>query len=151
MLWRTGGASVSCSAVRLLFDDEQRATSSELPTAVTAISASLSPGRPNLNRATDRSAPETGALREAIHLEPCLQRTFGGSMAYEGIAEPRTFRPTSRFRLRAGLLGKAVTAFWASHGSVKGRGRVRSKDRGRRQCIAIQTIQNRWQVTSGRY
>jgi hypothetical protein len=33
-------------------------------------------------------------------------------MAYhESIAEPRTFRPTPRFRLRAGLLGKAVTAF----------------------------------------
>jgi hypothetical protein len=84
MLRRAGGASVSYSAVRLPFDDEQKATSSELLTAVTVTSDSLSPGRPNLNRATDHSAPEGDALREAIPLERSLQRTFGGSMAHEG-------------------------------------------------------------------
>jgi hypothetical protein len=145
---RRGGVSASCSAVT---STGLTASRRRLVGLLTAVTVTLSPGGANRNRATDHSAPETGALREAIHLEPCLQRTFGGSMAYEGIAEPRTFRPTPRFRLRAGLLGKAFTAFGGPTAASKDAEGFVQSDRGRRQCIAIQTIQNRWQVTSGRY
>jgi hypothetical protein len=54
-MWRlrwAGARAPHAALSRLPFDDEQKATSSELMTAVTVISDSLSPGGPNLNRAT---------------------------------------------------------------------------------------------------
>src|SRR5215471_11666324 len=116
-------------------------------------------GGTNLDRANDHSAHEAGALREAIPRFP--QRTFGRDRRHMKTHKDLRFtearklgHPAQHRALPAssGALGEGRHRVWGSHRAVSkdAKGFVQ-RGRGRRRCIAIQTIQNRWQVTSERY